>query len=77
MEKKTTEGAAKVSTREIAEKLGADPRTVRRFLRSHDKGVGRGKRYEFTRGQLTTLQKQFAAWSKSNADTPAKESAAS
>ncbi len=52
----------KLSTREIAEKLGTTPRMLRRFLRSERKGVGTGSRYEFTTAQVASLKKQFAAW---------------
>jgi phage terminase Nu1 subunit (DNA packaging protein) len=52
----------KLSTKELAEKLGADPRDVRKWLRAQDLGVGRGGgRYEFTPQQAAKLVKQYQA----------------
>jgi DNA-binding transcriptional MerR regulator len=61
-----------VDTREAAAKLGTDPRTLRRFLRSPMstfQAVGSGARYEFTDRDLTTLRKRFEDWA--NTSTPA------
>lgn len=52
----------RLTTREVAEKLETDPRTLRRFLRARDKGVGAGKRYEFTGKDIAPLKKAFDAW---------------
>ncbi|MBW3589524.1 MAG: hypothetical protein KY429_08915 [Actinobacteria bacterium] len=53
-----------LSTKQVAEKLGTDPRTLRKFLRSRDRGVGTGSRYEFKPEQIATIKKQFTDWSK-------------
>lgn len=53
-----------LTTTEVADKLGTDGRTLRRFLRSTDQGVGTGKRYTFDSAQVTDLKKRFIAWRK-------------
>ena len=55
-----------MTTRNAAEKLGTDPRILRRFLRSKAKGVGAGKRYELQAKALPQLKKDFAAWHKAD-----------
>jgi rubredoxin len=68
----------KLSTREVADKLNTDPRTLRRFLRSLEKGVGTGSRYGFEPQQVGNLKKQFNAWQKEReAQAAAKEPAES
>lgn len=52
-----------LTTRQVAEALGTDPRTLRKFLRSQERGVGAGSRYEFKQGDIADLKKGFAAWS--------------
>lgn len=48
----------------VAEELGTEPRTLRRFLRDDVtyKNAGSGGRYSFTERDLPTLRKRFAAW---------------
>lgn len=53
-----------LTTADIAKKLGTTGRTLRRYLRSQEEGVGTGKRYEFTSDDLTDIKKGFAAWRK-------------
>lgn len=55
-----------LTTREVAEELGTDPRTLRKFLRDDStiENAGKGNRYEFRRNQLKSLKKGFASWSK-------------
>jgi hypothetical protein len=60
-----------MTTREVAEAVGTDPRTLRKFLRSRDMGVGAGSRYEFKADDLPELKKAFTAWAKSKGDAPA------
>jgi hypothetical protein len=72
-EKMTMAEANTLTTRQTAQKLGTDPRTLRRFLRSDASGrgkVGKGKRYEFTAPQVPALKKKFAAWAKSDQAKP-------
>lgn len=52
-----------LTIRQVAEALGTDPRTLRKFLRSQERGVGAGSRYEFKQGDIADLKKGFAAWS--------------
>jgi transposase-like protein len=52
----------KLTAKDLAEQLGIDSRDLRKWLRSHEMGVGRGgKKYEFTAQQATKLIKQFQA----------------
>ena len=69
----TVKPATTLSTKAVAEALGTDPKTLRRFLRSSTSMVGRvgqGSRYTFTKTEVTALKKRFAAWSKAQ---PAKK----
>jgi hypothetical protein len=59
-----------LSTAQVAEKLGTDARTLRKFLRSDAckvESVGKGARYELDTKSVPTLRKQFAAWSTAQA----------
>ncbi|MFV0496446.1 MAG: hypothetical protein ACK5M9_15825, partial [Mycobacterium sp.] len=40
--------AIELTTREVADKIGTDPKTLRVFLRAASQGVGSGSRYSFT-----------------------------
>lgn len=64
-----------MNTREVAEKLGTDPRRLRRFLRSDNtyRNAGQGGRYEFTDKDLPTLKKRFAAWDETASKSKATE----
>lgn len=57
--------AEKLSAKDAAKALGTDARTLRKFIRSDScdfEPVGQGSRYEFTKGDLGKLKKQFLAW---------------
>lgn len=53
------------TTAQVAADLNTTPRTLRKFLRSQDQGVGKGSRYALpaNKAALNTMRKQFAAWS--------------
>lgn len=68
--KDTSSKSSPITTREVAEALDTDPRTLRKFLRSDVStidSVGRGKRYEFTKGDIDRLRPRFDAWVSANA----------
>lgn len=49
------------STRELAEELGVESKTIRVWLRGQDLGVGRGKEYKFSDKKFRKLIKQYQA----------------
>jgi len=51
-----------MTTREVAEKIGTDPKTLRVFLRSMSQGVGSGSRYAFTAKDVAPLKAKFTTW---------------
>jgi len=56
-----------LTTREVADRIGTDPKTLRRFLRdpkSTFAAAGQGGRYAFTAKELPGLKKRFTAWAK-------------
>lgn len=53
-----------LTTRDVAAKLGTDPRTLRRFLRASSQGVGTGSRYAVSASDVPALKKAFATWIK-------------
>lgn len=54
---------AQITAKELAVKLGTDPRTVRKFLRSTlDDTPGKGSRYAIEGKQVQSLKKKFKAW---------------
>lgn len=58
-----------LTTKEVAEKLDTDPRTLRRFLRSQAspvREVGKGNRYHIEARQFRTLKKAFIRWHSSH-----------
>ena len=66
---------ATLTTKEAAEKLGTDPRSLRKFLRSEtveNGGIvgedtpGKGGRYSLEAKEFRSLQKRFTAWSESH-----------
>jgi hypothetical protein len=62
-----------MDTRAVADQLGTDPKTLRRFLRSSASSVtpvGSGGRYAFTNDQLPTMRREFDGWTASQADKP-------
>ncbi len=68
-EVKMTEQKKPLRTAEVAAKLDTDARTLRKFLRSQERGVGAGGRYGFEPQQIGNLKKQFNAWQKER-ETP-------
>lgn len=73
MSKKTTEAvaeaapapAAKITPKEFAEKVGSDPKTVRRFLRKlmGENTPGKGQRWAIEANAVDDLAKRFASYS--------------
>jgi hypothetical protein len=55
-----------MTTRQIAEAVGTDPKTLRVFLRASDDytAVGAGSRYTFTAKDVAPMKTQFNAWAK-------------
>lgn len=58
---------ANVTPKEFALKVGSDPRTVRKFLRSQarENGTetpGKGSRWEIDSRSVRSLQKRFQLW---------------
>ncbi len=55
---------ATITTTELAETIGTTPRTLRKFLRAQEMGVGKGSRYALpaTKRDIAALSKKFAAW---------------
>lgn len=52
--------AQKMTTREVADQLGTDPKTLRRFLRnSLDLRVEKGNRHAFTKRDVQRITKAF------------------
>jgi hypothetical protein len=65
--------ATTMSVKETAEKLGTEPRTLRKFLRSEvveaggkvgEDTPGKGGRYSLEARSFNSLQKRFTAWSE-------------
>ena len=63
--KKTTT-ADKLTTKQVAEALGTDPKTLRVFLRASSdyEAVGAGSRYSFTTKDVGPMKTRFAKWAK-------------
>lgn len=66
---------ATLTTKETAEKLGTDPRTLRKFLRAEavenggkvgEDTPGKGGRYSLEATQFRALQKRFTTWSEAH-----------
>lgn len=72
MASSTQQDKSAVTVKDLAAKLGTEPKELRKFIRGLELGVGRGARYRWD--SLTDAQpKQIAAaWRK--AHTAAKES---
>lgn len=60
----TTPTPATLTTREVAEKVGTDPKTLRVFLRASKdyEAVGSGSRYSFTAKDIAPMKAKFAKW---------------
>jgi hypothetical protein len=77
--KTETAAPATITAPEAAKKIGVEPKVFRRFLRSDASpisAVGQGARYAIDPKQLPTLKKEFAKWSKEQAEAKAKHEAA-
>jgi predicted transcriptional regulator len=70
--------ATTFTVKEVAEKLGTDARTLRKFFRAEatEKGgkigedtPGKGGRYSIEARQVPSLNKRFAAWSAAHTRT--------
>lgn len=68
------------TTASLAATLDTDPRTLRKFLRSQERGVGKGARYslDLNARSIATMRKEFDAWGAARAakvidDAPAPD----
>jgi hypothetical protein len=68
---------AAISAKELAGKLGTDPKTVRKFLRQLVKAAdvpnpGKGSRWEIDSGDVKSLRTAFRKWDadRKPAETP-------
>ncbi len=52
------------TTATLAAELDTDPRTLRKFLRASEQGVGKGQRYSLPadKRSIATMKKKFAKW---------------
>lgn len=60
-----------ITTTELADKLGTDGRTLRKFLRSENglnTRVGKGHRWSIEAKQVRSLTKRFTAWTAPKED---------
>lgn len=57
------------TTASLATALDTDPRTLRKFLRSADRGVGKGSRYslDLNARSIAAMRKEFDAWGAARA----------
>lgn len=57
-----------LTAREVADQVGTDPKTLRRFLRADVtyNNPGSGGRYVFKESDVPTIKKRFDAWCKNN-----------
>lgn len=60
----TTPTPATLTTREVADKVGTDPKTLRMFLRASNdyEAVGSGSRYSFTAKDVAPMKAKFTKW---------------
>lgn len=67
---------ATITTAELAAELDTTPRTLRKFLRAQDAGVGKGSRYALPANarSIASMKKKFIAWEEADkarkADSP-------
>lgn len=54
-----------IGVAELAKQIGTEPVELRKFLRSQDHNVGRGKRYQFTPKQAQAVKSSWGAAQKS------------
>lgn len=67
-----------LTSREVAELVGTDPKTLRRFLRDPKStfvAAGQGGRYSFVKKDIAGLKKRFTAWSNAEAKARANREA--
>jgi hypothetical protein len=67
-----------MTTREMADALKTDPKTLRTFLRSEGspvKNPGKGARYQFEKNQVPAIRKGFTAFLKARDEARAKAKA--
>lgn len=64
---------ATLTTAEVATELGTTPRELRKYLRSAEKGVGKGSRYALpaNKREMTSLRKKFDAWGAAQVEAKA------
>ena len=66
---------ASITVKDLAETLGTDPRTARKFLRSvtpKENQPGKGGRWEIERKTVAGYKKQFAKFAQAAAERAAK-----
>lgn len=58
------------TTASLAATLDTTPRELRKFLRSQDRGVGKGSRYslDLNARSIATMRKEFDAWRAARAE---------
>jgi hypothetical protein len=66
MQSNTTEST--VGIKDLAAKLGTEPRDLRRFVRGLDLGVGRGTRYAWASLSAPEPKRITAEWKKAHAE---------
>lgn len=64
--------SATLSAKEVAQELGTDARTVRKFLRKQYGNVGQGNRWGIERKEVAGLKKAFKEWAKPEEPKPTK-----
>jgi phage antirepressor YoqD-like protein len=57
---------ATITTRELADALDTDARTLRKFLRANEQGVGKGARYALPANarSIAAMKKKFTKWAE-------------
>jgi len=63
----STQDKPSVGIKEISQKLGTEPKELRKFIRGMELGVGRGTRYAWPSLSDPTVKKIMAAWRKAHA----------
>lgn len=70
-----TNGEETLAAKQVATILGTEAKTLRQFLRSDAstfEAVGSGGRYEFTKGDVDNIKKEFDAWKSAHASRGSK-----
>lgn len=70
----TAKAPETLTTKQVAEALGTDPKTLRVFLRASADytAVGSGKRYSFTTKDVGPMKTRFTKWAKERAAAKAE-----